>query len=92
MSLLFAIFWPAFAASLGLGGLVGAWSGLPERRYLVAAVIPVGLAVTLTALAVGGPVAGRPGFWIEIAAICLDGYLVGCLIGASLRRLSDRSA
>ena len=92
MSLLVTLFWPALAASLVLGGLVGTWTGLPGRKAVATALVPVALAILLTALAVTGPVGGRPGFWIEIAAICLDGYLAGCLIGAALRRFTTRKA
>ena len=87
MTLLFAILWPALAAAFLLGGLVGAFAGLPRDRFTVAAgVILATIAALLGGLAIIGPVGGRAGLWIEIAAFCLGAYLVGCVSGAVLRK------
>ena len=87
MTLLLTILWPALTAALMLGGLVGAFAGLPKDRHaVVVAAVLAAVAVLLTGLAATGAVAGRAGLWIEIAAFCLDAYLAGCLAGATLRR------
>ncbi|KQP52747.1 hypothetical protein ASG40_07995 [Methylobacterium sp. Leaf399] len=85
MALILTLLWPAVLAALALGVLVGALTGLPRERGagLAAAGLALGAAV-LTGLALVGPVAGRPGFWIEIVALCLDAYLAGCLVGGAV--------
>lgn len=93
MTLLLTILWPALAAALLLGGLVGAFAGLPkDRRAVVIVGILVAVAVLLTGLAATGAIAGRAGLWIEIAALCLDAYLIACIAGATLRRRPEISA
>lgn len=90
MTLLLTLLWPALAAALLLGGLVGAFAGLPrDRGTMAAGAIIATIAALLSGLAVIGPVGGRAGLWIEIAAFCLDAYLVGCLIGAVIWRRSE---
>lgn len=87
MTLLVAILWPAVAAAVLLGGLVGAFAGMPRDRFAVAAgVILATIAALLGGIAVIGAVGGRAGLWIEIAAFCLGAYLAGCVVGAVLRK------
>lgn len=87
MTLLVTLLWPALAAAFLLGGLVGAFAGLPrDRGTMAAGVILATVAVVLSGLAAIGPIGGRAGLWIEIAAFCLDAYLIGCLAGAVIWR------
>ncbi|WP_375407756.1 hypothetical protein [uncultured Methylobacterium sp.] len=87
MALLLTLLWPALAAAFLLGGLVGAFAGLPRDRGTAAAGAILGAMTTvLCGFAVTGPVGGRTGLWIEIAAFCLVAYLIGCLAGAVARR------
>ena len=93
MTLLVAILWPALAAAFLFGGLVGAFAGMPRDRFaMVAAVILATIVAVLGGLAIIGPVGGRAGLWIEIAAFCLGAYLAGCLVGAILRRRPSADA
>ncbi|CAA2104258.1 hypothetical protein MBUL_02616 [Methylobacterium bullatum] len=88
MLLLLTILWPALATSLALGTAIGWLFGPPRDR--VSTVIGLGLgfgAVALAGLAFSGLVPGRPGFWVESAALNLATYLVGAGTG-SLARLT----
>lgn len=88
MSLLLAALWPGLAATLLLGMLVGALTGLPRER--VSAAVAVGLAVMLAILAglsLTGQVPGEAGLWVEAATLLLAGYLAGCLLGGTGRLL-----
>ena len=87
MILLLTLLWPALAAAFLLGGLVGAFAGLPRDRGTMAARVTLAaIAALLSGLAIIGPIGGRAGLWIEIAAFSLNAYLVGCLFGAVIWR------
>ncbi|KQP40473.1 hypothetical protein [Methylobacterium sp. Leaf106] len=86
MLLLLTILWPALAASLALGTAIGWHFGPPRDRLSTAIGLGLGSgAVALAGLAFSGLVPGRPGFWVESAALNLAAYLVGAGTGALAR-------
>ncbi|MCJ2131816.1 hypothetical protein [Methylobacterium sp. E-045] len=86
MLLLLTILWPALAASLALGTAIGWHFGPPRGRLSTAIGLGLGFgAVALGGLAISGLVPGRPGFWVESAALNLTAYLVGAGAGALAR-------
>ena len=86
MILLFTILWPALVASLALGGAIGWHFGPPRDGLSTAIGLGIGFgAVALAGLAFSGLVPGRPGFWVESAALSLTAYLVGAGTGALAR-------
>lgn len=88
MNVLLLSLWPGLAAALVLGLAIGALTGVPRARpTLVAATLSLLALGALTGLAMTGTVAGRAGLWIEIAALFLAVYLVGCGTGAVGRTL-----
>ncbi len=91
MSLLLPL-WPGLAAALALGLTVGALAGFPRSRATwLAAGLPLLALAGLIGLAATGTVLGRSGLRIEIAALVLGAYLVGCALGALGRTLSGRA-
>ncbi|BAU92118.1 hypothetical protein MPPM_3513 [Methylorubrum populi] len=91
MTLLVSSLWPALAAALVLGLVVGALTGLPRRGLALAAagLLLAGFAV-LTGLAALRTAPGEPGLWVETAALVLGAYLAGCALGGLGRALSGR--
>ncbi|WP_019904669.1 hypothetical protein [Methylobacterium sp. 77] len=86
MILLLTILWPALLASLALGGSIGWHVGLPRRRTALTAAIGLASgALVLAGIALAGIVPGRPGFWVESAALNLTVYLIGTGLGALAR-------
>ncbi|GJD38585.1 MULTISPECIES: hypothetical protein [Methylobacterium] len=86
MLLLLTILWPALAASLALGTAIGWHFGPPRDRLSTAIGLGLGFgAMALAGLAFSGLVPGRPGFWVESAALNLAAYLVGAGTGALAR-------
>lgn len=86
MLLLLTILWPALAASFALGTAIGWHFGPPRDRLSTAIGLGLGSgAVALAGLAFSGLVPGRPGFWVESAALNLAAYLVGAGTGALAR-------
>jgi hypothetical protein len=86
MLLLLTILWPALAASLALGTAIGWHFGPPRDRLSTAIGLGLGFgAMALAGLAFSGLVPGRPGFWVESAALNLTAYLVGAGTGALAR-------
>lgn len=91
MILLLTVFWPALAASLLLGGVVGRLAGLPRGRPAKAGAGGLALAaVAAGSVAVAGIVPGRPGLWVETGALVLGVYLAGALIGATIEATRRR--
>ncbi|KQO52096.1 MULTISPECIES: hypothetical protein [unclassified Methylobacterium] len=86
MLLLLTILWPALAASFALGTAIGWHFGPPRDRLSTAIGLGLGFgAVALAGLAFSGIVPGRPGFWVESAALNLTAYIVGAGTGALAR-------
>ncbi|MBO1018783.1 hypothetical protein IPV08_02200 [Methylobacterium sp. SD274] len=86
MLLLLTILWPALAASFALGTAIGWHFGPPRDRLSTAIGLGLGSgAVALAGLAFSGIVPGRPGFWVESAALNLTAYIVGAGTGALAR-------
>lgn len=83
MILLLTVLWPALLASLALGAAIGWQFGPPRARTtrIAAAGLVLG-ALALAGIALTGFVPGRPGFWVESAALNLTIYLAGAMIGA----------
>lgn len=83
MILLATLLWPALATSLLLGAGSGWLAGLPRTRGARGSALALVLAtVACTGLALAGPVPGRPGLWIEGAALLLAAYLAGAVLTA----------
>ncbi|UGB24422.1 hypothetical protein LPC10_15840 [Methylorubrum sp. B1-46] len=91
MILVFLSLWPALAAALGLGLVIGALTGLPRGGLAMAAagLLLTGLAI-LTGLAALRTMPGAPGLWIESGALLLGAYLAGCVLGGFGRSVSGR--
>lgn len=86
MILLLTILWPALVASLALGTAIGWHFGPPRGRLSTAIGLGLGFcAVAVSGLAISGLVPGRPGFWVESAALNLVAYLIGAGAGALAR-------
>lgn len=83
--------WPALAAALGLGLVIGALTGLPRGGLAMAAagLLVTGLAI-LAGLAALQTMPGAPGLWIESGALLLGAYLAGCVLGGFGRSVSGR--
>lgn len=89
---LLAAFWPGLAAAALLGTGVGLLVGRPRNRVAWLGLAALLVALTaLGAVAILGPVAGRAGLWIEVAALMLASYLVGGLPGLALAPLIRRA-
>jgi hypothetical protein len=87
VTILLAALWPALLTASFLGGCAGYWAGLPAGRLARAgAALLVGLTLATGAVALAGLVPGRPGLWVETAALLLAAYLAGCLVGGGLSR------
>jgi hypothetical protein len=91
--ILASVAWPGVLAALLTGAGTGRWAGPPAARgprVAAACVAVLALAAGAAALAglAPGPLAvpGREGFRLEIAALMLTTYLVGCVLGAALPR------
>ncbi|MBB2960763.1 hypothetical protein [Methylobacterium sp. R2-1] len=91
MILLVSSLWPALAAALVLGLVVGALTGLPRGGFALAAagLLLVGLAI-LAGLSTLRTVPGESGLWIETGALVLGAYLAGCAVGGLGRAVSGR--
>lgn len=90
MLLLLTILWPALVASLVLGSAIGWHFGPPRGRLSTAIGLGLGVAaMALGGLAFTGVVPGRPGFWVESAALNLAAYLIGAGAGA-LAKIAGR--
>lgn len=90
MTLLVSSLWPALAAALVLGLVVGALTGLPRRGLALAAGLLLAGFAVLTGLAALRTAPGEPGLWVETAALVLGAYLAGCALGGLGRALSGR--
>ena len=89
MSLLLTGLWPALAAALLLGSLVGALTGLPRERLALAAAATLAVVLVVSGgLAFSGRVPGEAGLWVEIGSLLLGAYLAGCLVGGTGRALA----
>lgn len=85
--------WSGLAAALALGLGVGALAGFPRSRAMwLATGLPLLTLAALVGLAATGTVPGRTGLRIEIAALVLGCYLVGCGLGALGRSLAGPHA
>jgi hypothetical protein len=76
---------PALVLGFLLGVIVGRLAGLPRTRTTVTGTLALALAAAVTGgLSVTGLVPGRPGLWVEVAALLLVAYLAGAGLGAVL--------
>jgi hypothetical protein len=91
VTLVLSSLWPALAAALVLGLVVGALTGLPRGGLALAAAgfLLTGLAI-LSGLAATRTVPGAPGLWIEAGALLLGAYLAGCALAGLGRSVSGR--
>jgi len=81
--------WPGLAAALALGLGLGALAGFPRTRATqLGAALPLLALAVIVGLALTDTVPGRAGLRVEIAALVLAAYLVGCGIGALGRTLA----
>ncbi|CAO4153295.1 hypothetical protein LPLAFNJD_LOCUS3908 [Methylorubrum aminovorans] len=82
MTLVLSSLWPALAAALGLGLVIGTLTGLPRGGLALATagLLLTGLAI-LSGLAALRTVPGAPGLWIESGAGLLGAYFAGCVLG-----------
>jgi hypothetical protein len=95
MAYLLTFHWGWLVGSLLLGLLMG-WISVVQRgngtskvtaRWLAA------LAAALVAAALARVVPGRFGYWLDLGLLMFGCYLIGCTIGAYLRRwVVSRSA
>lgn len=101
MAYLVSTLWPWVVAAIVLGVVVGAATGRPPRQGETAR---AGLAADLLAWALAAVLAagmaaaalqwfrGRHGLWLDMALAMTVAYLLGCGIGALLRRLGAPAA
>ena len=94
MIALLTLLGPALGLGFLLGIVVGRRAGLPRTRATVAGPLALALAAAVAGgLSVAGLVPGRPGLWVEAAALLLVAYLAGAGLGAvsGRRRTSARA-
>jgi hypothetical protein len=83
--------WLFETGAFGLGLLLGVLLGLGRNALTATRAVLLGAVVLLVALvgaALSGLVPGRPGLWIDIAALLLLPYGVGSAAGCAVRRLA----
>jgi len=87
MAYLVIFHWGWLLASLLLGFAMG-WISVVQHGQGVSKAISRWLAAfvaLLVAVSLARLVPGRPGYWLDLALVMFGFYLVGCVIGASLR-------
>lgn len=83
MIALLTLIGPALVLGFLLGAVVGRLAGWPRTGPTVAGTLALALAAALAGgLTAAGFVPGRPGLWVEVAALLLGAYLVGAGVGA----------
>lgn len=83
MIALLTLIGPALVLGFLLGAVLGRLAGWPRTRLTVAGTLALVLAAALAGgLSVAGLVPGRPGLWVDVAALLLGAYLAGAALGA----------